>query len=141
MVRMSRSQAGAAISLHRNPGVAGAPHPPTFPPSSLRAVLRHGAPGQRRSLSQVWGGILLSAGSTLFWVPILAYVCGALGAPAGLVFWLGFAAVMFGLGVLLWAVVQSGMSEATDVCRLKQPSAQVLSLNEYRSGRARAAQA
>jgi hypothetical protein len=138
---MSRSQAGAAISLHRNPGVAGAPHPPTFPPTSLRAVLSHGASGQRHALSPVWGGILLSGGSTLFWVPILAYVCSAAGAPAGPAFWLGFAAVMFGLGVMMWAVVQSSMRELTDGAHPGQRSAQVLSFNKHRSGRARAARA
>ena len=119
MVRVSHSQAGATISLHRNPGVAGAPHPRTFPPNSQRAVLDHGALMAGRSAPSVWGGVLLSGGSTLFWVPILAYACSSLGAPAGPVFWFGFAAVMFGLGVTLWAVLQSGMRDATARTSLK----------------------
>ena len=77
----------------------------------------------------------------MFWVPILAYACSALGAPAGHLFWFGFAAVMFVLGVTLWAVLQSGMREATAGTSLKQSSAQVLRLDERRSGRARTAQA
>ena len=141
MVRVSRSQAGAAISLHRNPGVAGAPHHRTFPQNSRQAVLNHGAPMTERSPRSVWGGILLSGASTLFWVPVLAYVCGALGAPASPMFWIAFAAVMFVLGVTLWAVLQSGMREATAGTSLKQSSAQVLRLDERRSGRARTAQA
>jgi hypothetical protein len=141
MVRVSHSQAGAAISLHRKPGVAGAPHPRIFPPSSLRTTLGYGVPMSGRAPSNVWGGILLSGGSTLFWVPVLAYACSALGAPAGPAFWIGFAAVMFVLGVTLWALLQSGMREATAGTGLKQSPAQVLRLDERRSGRARTAQA
>ena len=100
-------------------------------------MLDHGALMAGRSAPSVWGGVLLSGGSTLFWVPILAYACSALGAPAGPVFWFGFAAVMFGLGVTLWAMLQSGMRDATAATSLKEPSAQVLRLNERRPGRAR----
>ena len=104
-------------------------------------MLDHGALMAGRSAPSVWGGVLLSGGSTLFWVPILAYACSALGAPAGPVFWFGFAAVMFGLGVTLWAMLQSGMRDATAATSLKESSAQVLRLNERRPGRARTAQA
>jgi hypothetical protein len=103
-------------------------------------VLTHAALAARPSAPSVWGGVLLSGGSTLFWVPVLAYACSSLGAPASPVFWLGFATVMFGLGVTLWAVLQSGMRDAAVSTSLKSP-AQVLRLNERRPGRARTARA
>ena len=93
-----------------------------------------------RAPRSVWGGILLSGGSTLFWVPILAYACNALGAAAGPVFWFGFAAVMFGLGIALWAVLQGNIREAAAGSSLAPSSAEVLRLDERRSGR-RTAQA
>jgi hypothetical protein len=56
------------------------------------------------------------------------------------VFWFGFAAVMFGLGVALWAVLQSNIREAAAGSSLVPSSAEVLRLDERRSAR-RTAQA
>lgn len=84
---------------------------------------------------------MLAGASTLFWVPVLAYLCSALGAPAGLEFWTAFAVVMFVLALCMWAMLQSGMREAALSAPREASAAQVLRLNERRRDRGRIVEA
>ena len=91
-----------------SPSVAAAPHPRGFSLHGQFGHARRSETNPTTTLHELWGGLLLAAGSVLFWVPVLAFVCSTLGASAGIQFWLAIACVLFVLELCLWLWLCAG---------------------------------